>query len=749
MKNPLNKRLPRELKGDIGKYIVIFIFLVATIGVVSGFLVAGTSMKTAFDESFDKNNIEDGNFVLESKMTDDLKTKLEDEDLTLYDNFYKEETYKSSTYRIYKMRNDVDKIELFDGEFPKADNEIALDRLFSENNDIKIGDKVTLDGKEYKVSGYVAFSDYTSLFKSNTDMMFDAQNFTVATVTDNAFDKISDKNLNYCYSYTFNDASYSEQEKHDKNTDIKELIAKNTELKNFIAEPDNQAIHFSGDDIGSDTSMMITLLYIVIAIMAFVFAVTTSNTIEKESAVIGTLRASGYTRGELLRHYLVLPVIVTLIGAVLGNILGYSVFKNVIADIYYGSYSLGPYVTLWNAYAFFITTVVPCIIMVLVNIFILSKKLSLSPLKFLHHDLSKKEKKKVVKLPDFKFMTKFRLRVIFQNKSGYIVMFIGILFSNFILMFSLLLTPLVNNFKTEVIDNMICNYQYVLKVPVETDTKGAEKYAVTTLETDFENSDNSDEITVYGVDKDSDYVKAGFVDRNSVFVSEGILEKFGLKVGDNLDLKTKYDDKTYRLTISGTYKYPASLAVFTDIENFRNEFEKSDDYFSGYFSDNEITDIDDKYIASKITQKDLTVVSDQMTDSMGGMIPIIVVFSVVLYMLLVYLLSKVIIEKNANSVSIVKILGYQNGEITRLYIMSTAIVAILSVIISLPISYLFMKAIYSEIIRSFSGWLTFYIDPMVYVQMLVLGILAYAVVGALQFRKIKKIPMEEALKNAE
>ena len=137
MKNPLNKRLPRELKGDIGKYIVIFIFLVATIGVVSGFLVAGTSMKTAFDESFDKNNIEDGNFVLESKMTDDLKTKLEDEDLTLYDNFYKEETYKSSTYRIYKMRNDVDKIELFDGEFPTADNEIALDRLFSENNDIK------------------------------------------------------------------------------------------------------------------------------------------------------------------------------------------------------------------------------------------------------------------------------------------------------------------------------------------------------------------------------------------------------------------------------------------------------------------------------------------------------------------------------------------------------------------------------------------------------------------------------------
>ncbi len=749
MKNPLNKRLPRELKSDIGKYIVIFVFLVATIGLVSGFLVAGTSMKTAFDESFDKNNIEDGYFVLDSKITDDLSKKLEDEDLKLYENFYKEETCKDATYRIYKNRSDVDKIELFDGEFPKNDNEIALDRLFSENHSIEIGDKVTLDGKDYKVSGYVAFSDYTALFKNNADMMFDAQNFTVATVTDNTFKEISDKHLNYCYSFIFNDTSLSEQEKHDKCNDIKELIAKNAVMNNFVAEPDNQAIHFSGDDIGSDTSMMITLLYIVIAIMAFVFAVTTSNTIEKESAVIGTLRASGYTRGELLRHYLLLPVVVTLIGAVLGNILGYTVFKDVIAEIYYGSYSLGPYVTLWNGYAFVITTVVPCIIMVIVNIFILSKKLSLSPLKFLRRDLSKKEKKKVAKLPDFSFMTRFRLRVIFQNKSSYIVLFMGILFSNLILMFSLMLPPLLDNFKAEVIDNMICDYQYILKVPAETKTDGAEKYAVTTLETDFENSDTAEEITVFGVDKDSKYVDAGFVDRNSIYVSEGVLEKFGLKVGDNLNLKTKYDDNTYRFTISGTYKYPASLAVFMDIENFRNEFDKPDNYFSGYFSDKEITDIEDDYIASEITQKDLTVISDQMTDSMGGMFPLVTAFSVLLYMMLVYLLSKIIIEKNANSVSIVKILGYQNGEITRLYILSTAIVAILSVIISLPVCYLLMKWIYGVLISSFSGWLTFYIEPMVYVKMLFFGIVAYAVVGALQFLKIKKILMEEALKNAE
>lgn len=50
MKNPLWKRLPRELKSDFGKYIVIFLFMTLTIGFVSGFLVADDSMLAAYDE---------------------------------------------------------------------------------------------------------------------------------------------------------------------------------------------------------------------------------------------------------------------------------------------------------------------------------------------------------------------------------------------------------------------------------------------------------------------------------------------------------------------------------------------------------------------------------------------------------------------------------------------------------------------------------------------------------------------------
>ena len=110
--------------------------------------------------------------------------------------------------------------------------------------------------------------------------------------------------------------------------------------------------------IPGDKIMVIVLLYIIIVIMAFVFAGTTSNTITREANVIGTLRASGYTKSELIRHYMTMPVIVTLISAVVGNILGYTYFKEVTVLLYYHSYSLPTYETVWSAEAFYLTTLV-------------------------------------------------------------------------------------------------------------------------------------------------------------------------------------------------------------------------------------------------------------------------------------------------------------------------------------------------------------------------------------------------------
>lgn len=77
MKNPLNRRLPRELKSEFGKYLVIFLFFIMVISLVSGFLVADTSLHTAYLDAFDKYNIEDGNFAYAEEASDDAIAAIE------------------------------------------------------------------------------------------------------------------------------------------------------------------------------------------------------------------------------------------------------------------------------------------------------------------------------------------------------------------------------------------------------------------------------------------------------------------------------------------------------------------------------------------------------------------------------------------------------------------------------------------------------------------------------------------------
>lgn len=69
IKNPLIKRIPKEIIGDWKKYLVVFLFLVLTIGFVSGMYVANDSMLTSADEGVSKYKQEDDILSLRIRLT--------------------------------------------------------------------------------------------------------------------------------------------------------------------------------------------------------------------------------------------------------------------------------------------------------------------------------------------------------------------------------------------------------------------------------------------------------------------------------------------------------------------------------------------------------------------------------------------------------------------------------------------------------------------------------------------------------
>lgn len=773
VKNPLVKRISRELLGDWRKYLVVSLFLILTIGFVSGTYVANGSMMKAADEGVSKYKLEDGHFELSSRADAEEKYELNDPDFAavpvkVYENFYRNEEEDNDndgvadgTIRVYAKTEEVNLACLMDGAFPETEDEIAIDRMHADNAGIKVGDTITVSGQPYRVVGLIAYVNYSTLHEKSTDLIFDAIKFNVAMVTEDGFERLN-KNVHYAYAWQYAEEPADEKEEKRLSDDflkalLTQTVTADNEIEDYMPRYANPAINFATEDMGSDEAMGGVLLDILIVIIAFIFAVTISNTIAKESQTIGTLRASGYTKGELIRHYLAMPVIVTLVSAVIGNILGYSVFKRVVVSMYYNSYSLPRYETIWNPEAFLKTTLIPVVLMLVVNLVVITRMMQHTPLQFLRHDLKKTKRKKAVRLPRWSFLSRFRLRIIFQNIPNYLILFAGIFFIMVMLAMAVGMPSTLKYYKENAADMMFAKYQYVLKSYededgniISTKNEAAEQFGMQSLQKKSEALD--EEVSVYGISEDSAYVRIAdlnTLDECEVYISASFQDKYGLETGDTFTLDEKYENSRYQFAVAGIYDRCQSIAVFMPIENYRAVFDLEEDEFSGYLADSEITDIAEEDIATVITEQDITKMCDQLDHSMGSYMDYFQILCILLSAVLIYLLSKIIIEKNENAISMTKILGYENREIASLYLLSTTIILIISDVISVVLGALAMGAAWKAIMFGYSGWFSFVIEPVGYVKMFAFVLIGYLIVMFLDFKRIRKIPMDEALKNVE
>lgn len=904
IKNPLRRRFLRDLLGDWKKYLVVALFLILTIGFVSGMYVANESMMTAADEGVTKYKLEDGHFELENpadaellakiahgekadvkayyldkakteldekfedefknefttkfdsefakefdlsfekqiknslsaqgldentvsvvlpsvleqakksgeyqaaydsvykdafssayneayqkaydeawdKVTADVEEKYADAEekyelndpdfqpvpVTVYENFYRNEDEDNNndgtadgTVRVYEKTDNINLACLLHGRFPETENEIAIDRMHADNVGVQVGDTITVSEKEWNVVGLIAYVNYSTLHEKSTDFMFDALKFNVAMVTEDGFARLESP-VHYAYAWQYKNPPANEKEEKKLSDDfmkalLTQTVAHENEIEDYLPAYANQAIHFATDDMGSDEAMGGVLLDILIVIIAFIFAITISNTITKESKTIGTLRASGYTRGELIRHYLAMPVIVTLFAAAVGNLLGYTVFKNVVVSMYYNSYSLPTYETVWNPTAFFKTTVIPLLLMFIVNLVVICRKMRHTPLEFLRQDLKKNKRKKAIRLPNWKFFSRFRMRIIFQNIPNYLILFFGIFFVCVMLAMAIGMPDTLDYYKENAGDMMFAGYQYVLtsyedadSKPIATANENAEIFGMKSLQ---KKSDAIDEdISVYGITDGSNYVKINGLDalgENEVYISNSFAEKYSISTGDTVSLEEKYENKKYEFKVAGFYDKSLSISMFMPLEQFRTAFDWKEDEFTGYLSDTEITDISEDNIGAVITERDITKMCDQLDHSMGSYMQYFQVLCILLSAVLIYLLTKIIIEKNENAISMVKILGYENGEIAKLYLLSTSIVLVIADAISVFLGSFVMAAAWKAIMSDYSGWYAFTMNPWGYAKMFLFVLIGYLIVLNFDFRRIKKIPLDKALKNAE
>ena len=873
--SPLSKRFSRELKHNLGKYLAIFLLMAVSIALTSGFLLAAHSISVIIEDMGSEYAIEDGRFTTSFEATeaqlDAARDAAEDagHKVKVYPNFSIDAAFTKAhgddgtkrTLRVRAMTEEIDLSAYAQGRKPKTADELAVDRVFATNNDLGLGDKVKLHGRTYKIVGIMTQSDSQALFLNNSDFTVNTITYGVGELTDDGFAALQGAGAAPAYVYSF---SFAGTPSVAERTDIEKGMAKaldkaDARVTDLTDASANQGIGYAADDVKGDSAMWTALLEIIIAIMAFVFVVLTTATIEEESAVIGTLLASGYRRRELVVHYLALPTIVGIIAAVVGSALGVAVFTEPMRSLYYGSYSLPPFYVSWDWGVFVTTTVVPVAVLVAITLLGLLRKMNLTPLQFLRHETSGRGgAKRGFDLPEgLSFTARFRLRVFLRNLGNFATLFLGIAFASLLLLFGLAILPTMTHYADNLHNTLVAEHQYTLKSPLElegTDDERAawaaadtlldadpaktsavedaaeeledavaalkqsptveaasrmqtaqqglydkvdaiatdlgmgrddtldllkkvedldvddedvhpvntidngeakidqaEKYAVYSLDYDRGEDRGTESITVYGVAEDSRYWRDLNVGDGRVVLGGGLVDKFGFAAGDALKLYDKYEDKTYKVTYGGedaTWGTKSDMNIYMSLTDFNKFFGNDADYFNAYAS-NKALDLDARYFASDLTPDDMDAIGEQFVGMMSDLIGLMVGLAVTIFLIFMYLLTKAVIDHSARSISYMKVFGYRDREISRLYVRSITLVVAVSLVLSLPVIICGLTAIFRSMLLSYNGNIEIYVPSIAMLECVAIGFATYLVVAVLHTRAIRRVPLAEALKVQE
>ena len=387
------------------------------------------------------------------------------------------------------------------------------------------------------------------------------------------------------------------------------------------------------------------------------------------------------------------------------------------------------------------------LVILIVNYLMLWHKLNISPLKFLRQDLHENKKSHYIHLKQTSFIKRYRQRVILQNKGSYLVLMIGIIFASFLLTFGFCITPSIERYLENMENSIKTNYQYLLKVPVEA---AGEKITYTLLQTYFAAGEIDLDVSFYGLDDNSIYYADIDLpkEKDQIIISYDFAKKVGLEKGDKVTFTNQYTEQEYQLKVFDIYNSRTNISVYMSRESLNNLLEEDLNYYNSYLSDQKLN-IDKKYLSTMITRTDMLKIGDQMTETFSQMIPIMSGIAIVIYLVVMYILTKLVLDRNTNYMSFLKVIGYNSQEIAKIYLKATALVVVFSLLISLPICKYGLEILFIQAMMRFAGYIEIYIPTYLYVMIFTVGLITYFVVNWLLNKQIQRIDLGKSLKETE
>jgi putative ABC transport system permease protein len=276
----------------------------------------------------------------------------------------------------------------------------------------------------------------------------------------------------------------------------------------------------------------------------------------------------------------------------------------------------------------------------------------------------------------------------------------------------------------------------------------AEKYAVTSVEVPRAFSDTSETVTVLGIDPKSTYWREVGVADGTVACGKGLLEKTVASLGGTCPLTDAHTSDSFLVRIDTANDNEADTQIYMSIHDFNLLFGNDEDYFCAYATDTAL-DLDERYVASTITPADTDELSAQMEESMGDIMVLMMAMAIPIYLILVYLLTKTVIDRSARSISYMKVFGYRDREVDRLYLLPITLAVLVSLVTSIPLIIWLMRLLLKLVFVRFAGNFPIIIPTERLALLVFVGMVSYSLVAVLHVWHIRRVSLSLAMRTQE
>lgn len=735
---------------------------------------------------FDKYNALE---QIERKKLDSIKEK--------YDFYYEKEYSKvvqsgKQLLKVLPYNKDkkINKVYLIDGKLPSKANEVTIMEGFAKKNDLKIGDKYTISNKDYKIVGFTYAPDYVYPIISMSMPIFDEKNNNIVYMYNEDYNNIAGINDNsYAIKYNFKtnrkfelEVSASTEETNKKETKSQEYtdpLLKIFNEKETVMIDMNTIVRIMRVgalqlEFASNRLFAEYFLYLLLAISVVIIVVITKKRIEDERLQIGVLKSLGYNRFSIATSYLVYPILGSLIGGILGYVIGILVHSP-IADILRSYYAV-PLSNYNISFEYLKTSIfIPMIVLSLLSYLIAIIMLRKKPLSLLKEgsnlkvNLFSKLVNKVTKV--LPFNQRFKYSLAFRSLGKLIIVTLTSFCTGLLITLILIGMNLFNNMIDSSFEGM--KYKYIAYFNgvyeyTEKDKSSDYNLNVTVpidkiIGKDGKNKkvEEDTNLAINGIDLDSKYVeildKKGkniiekLEDDNKIILSVNAKETLNLEVGDTV--KLKYQDLEFEYEIIDFNEEYMGTTGYVKRSSLAKRLNVSEKSYSTIFSSNKKysnMDLLDKEEAESITYllsvEDLKDNIETQMDRFNGSVYIIILFASVMALIIIAVIANIVVEENKKTISLMKVLGYNNKRISKIVLNIYTPFIIIAYLLSIPVMIQILKLIVEALIGDIGITIPIEADPLISLLGLIGLLVAYYIAINISKKVLNKIPLAIALK---